>query len=126
MRCRRIRRASVARAESPASDFAGALPSNQAPATCSSAMPTGPIRAGTFTVGWRTKLGILTGASVAQGSGPTASPPRHYGRTRNLGARTRDQAGEFRGRQMTPLPYAQVPQLNIHDSHALEPLRLVA
>ena len=45
---------------------------------------------------------------------------------RDIAAELADQAGQFPRRQVTPTPGLQVSQVNIHDSHALQPLCFVS
>src|ERR1700735_2255981 len=122
-RCRKIRLESAAPAAWQASDFVAASTSSRAPAAHSTATPTGPTSTMTSFAGWRARPKIRTGASRADGNGRKASPRRRCGRARPRSQRV--NAGKLGIGQIAPLPGTQGSQVNVHDSHAPQPLRFV-
>ena len=123
MRWRKIRRESAARAAWQASAFAGASPSRSSTGGMLFSHSYWTNQAQDF-FRWLAdqRRRSRIGASPADGNGPRVP----FG---GAAARTRSAASGRRvriGRQMTPLPGTQGSQVNIHDAHALQALRLVA
>src|ERR1700733_10196167 len=124
-RWRRIHLGYAVRTAGQVSGFAGASPSTRARAACCIATPTGPINTMIFFTGWQPGPKILTGESRARGSGRKVWPQLRCDRVKS-GFSAPQETNKLGIGQVAPVSGTQRPQVNVHDAHALQPLRFVA